>query len=76
MSRTCDLTGKRFQVGYRVSHSHIRTKHRFGVNLQKKRFWSSEKQRFYTFKVAASTMRSIDKIGFDAYARRNGLKLS
>ena len=76
MSRICDLSGKKAQVGRRVSHSHIRTKHRFQVNLQKKRFWSAEKQRFYTLKVAVSTMRTIDKIGFDAYAHRVGLKLS
>lgn len=76
MSRRCDLSGKRAQVGCRVSHSHIRTKHRFQVNLQKKRFWSTEKQKFYTFKVAASTMRTIDKMGLDAYAHSVGLSLS
>lgn len=76
MARICMMSGKKAQVGRRVSHSHIRTKHRFQVNLQKKRFWSTEKQKFYVVKVAVSTIRTIDKVGFDAYARKVGLKLA
>ena len=76
MSRKCDLSGKSSQTGRRVSHSHIRTKHRFEVNLQKKRFWSSTNQKFYTFKVATSTMRTIDKMGLDAYAKSVGIRLT
>lgn len=75
MSRVCDLSGKRAQVGRRVSHSHIRTKHRFEVNLQKKRFWSETHKKYYTFKVATSTMRTIDKVGLDSYAQSVGLTL-
>ena len=33
MPRQCELTGKRAQVGHKVSHSNIKTKRRFLPNL-------------------------------------------
>ena len=35
MARRCELSGKGVQVGHRVSHSNIKTKHRFLPNLQR-----------------------------------------
>ena len=75
MSRRCDLSGKGVLVGNRVSHSNIKSKHRFLPNLQKKKFWSPELGKFVTLKVSTSTIRTIDKLGLDAYARKNGVKL-
>ncbi len=34
MARVCEVCGKRPTVGYRVSHAHNRTKHRWLPNLQ------------------------------------------
>ena len=76
MSKRCALTGKGVLVGHRVSHSNIKTNHRFLPNLQKKRFWSAELEKFVTLKVSTTAIRSIDKIGLDQYCRREGLKLS
>lgn len=75
MSRRCELTGKGVLVGHRVSHSNIKSKHRFFPNLQKKRFWSTEKNRFVTVRVATSAIRTIDKMGIDLYAKKRGVKL-
>jgi large subunit ribosomal protein L28 len=75
MSRRCELTGKGVQVGHRVSHSNVKSKHRFLPNLQTKRFWSIELKRFVTLKVATATIRTIDKLGLDVFARKNGIKL-
>lgn len=75
MSRRCELTGKGVLVGNRVSHSNIKSKHRFLPNLQKKKFWSTELNKFVTLKVSTSTIRTIDKLGLDNFARKNGLKL-
>ena len=75
MSKRCSLTGKGVQVGHRVSKSNIKTKHRFEPNLQKKKFWSKEKNKFVTLKVASSTIRSIDKVGFDRFLKKNGLQV-
>ncbi|TWW12321.1 50S ribosomal protein L28 [Planctomyces bekefii] len=74
MSRRC-LSGKGVLTGHRVSHSNRKTKHRFLPNLQAKRFWSDEKKGFVTMRVAASTIRTIDKIGVDAFIRRYNVKV-
>ena len=76
MSRKCQLTGKKPQTGHRVSHSNIKTKHRFLPNLQKKRFWSESLNKFVTLKISTSAMRTVDKLGLDKYAKQVGLKLS
>ena len=33
MSRSCEITGKKHQTGHNVSHSNIKSKRRFMVNL-------------------------------------------
>jgi len=76
MSRVCQLSGKKPQTGHRVSHSNIKTKHRFLPNLHKKRCWSNQLNKFVTIRVSAAAIRTIDKIGLDKYAKRAGLKLS
>ena len=75
MSRVCELSGKRVQVGHRVSHSNIKTKHRFLPNLQKKRLWSDRMKKFVTLKVSTAALRTIDKLGLDKYAHKVGIKL-
>ena len=69
MSRKCP-TGKGIQVGHRVSHSNRKTKHRFLPNLQEKRFWSEGQKKFVTLRISTNAIRTIDKIGLDAFLRR------
>ena len=76
MSRVCQLSGKSAQVGNRVSHSNMKSKHRFLPNLQKKRLWSIHLGRYVKLRVATAALRTIDKIGLDQYAKRVGLKLT
>ena len=75
MSRKCQITGKGSQFGNRVSKSNAKTRHRFKPNLQSKRFWSAENNKFFSLKVSTAAIRTIDKVGFDQYVRKNGLKL-
>ncbi len=75
MSRRCELSGKGIQSGHRVSHSNVKTKHRFLPNLHKKRFWSDLLNKFVTLKVSAACIRTIDKVGLDLYAKRQGITL-
>ena len=63
MSRVCDVTGKKTMFGNNVSHAHNKTRRRFDVNLQKKRFWLPDEKRFITLKVSTHRMRIIDKKG-------------
>ncbi|MAV82777.1 MAG: 50S ribosomal protein L28 [Pelagibacteraceae bacterium] len=63
MSRACDLTGKIHQTGHNVSHSNIKTKRRFMVNLNKVTLRSEFLKKNFRFRVAASTLRTVDKHG-------------
>jgi len=63
MSRVCDVTGKKPMFGNNVSHAHNKSRRRFDVNLQKKRFWLPDEKRFITLKVSTHGMRIIDKKG-------------
>ena len=63
MSRVCQITGKKVMVGNNVSHSNRKTKRRFYPNLQRKRFYIAEEDRWVTLRVSAKAIRTISKIG-------------
>jgi len=50
-------------VGHSVSHSNIKTKRRFLPNLQTKRFYFAEEERWITLKVSTDAIRTINKNG-------------
>jgi large subunit ribosomal protein L28 len=66
MARVCQVTGKKPIVGNSVSHSNIKTKRRFLPNLQTKRFFFAEEDRWVTLKVSAEAIRTINKNGLSA----------
>ena len=75
MARVCQITGKRPQVGNNVSHSNNKTRRRFLPNLQKKRFYLPEEDKWITLKVFTSAIRTINKNGITSVlkkARENG----
>ncbi len=63
MSKVCEITGKRPLVGHTVSHSNIKTKRRFLPNLQTKRFFFTEENRWISLKVSTDALRTINKNG-------------
>jgi len=63
MSRVCDVTGKKPMFGNNVSHANNKSRRRFNVNLQKKRFWLPGEDRYITLNVSTRGMRIIDKKG-------------
>jgi len=63
MSRICDLTGKAALKGNKVSHSNVKTKRKFYPNLQTKRFYIPEEDRWITLKVSTSAIKTINKNG-------------
>lgn len=50
-------------VGNNVSHSNIKTKRRFLPNLQTKRFFYAEEDRWITLKLSTDAIRTINKNG-------------
>jgi large subunit ribosomal protein L28 len=65
MSQICQVTGKKPMAGNNVSHANNRTKRRFNVNLQEKRFWLETQKRFIKLRVSTKGMRIIDKYGIE-----------
>jgi large subunit ribosomal protein L28 len=63
MARRDDLTGAKALNGWRSSHANNKTKHKFHLNLQTKRFFIPEEDRWVTLKVTAKTLRTINKNG-------------
>ena len=49
--------------GHKVSHSNIKTKRRFLPNLQTKRFYVPEEDKWITLKLSADAIRTINKRG-------------
>ena len=66
MSRTCQVTGAQPGFGHHVSHSHRRTKRRFDVNIQSKRYWVPSLGRHVTLTVSARGIKTIDQRGVEA----------
>ena len=63
MARVCQVTGKSPMGGHKVSHSNIKTKRRFLPNLQTKRFYLPEEDKWITLKVSTEAIRTINKKG-------------
>jgi large subunit ribosomal protein L28 len=63
MARVCQVTGKKPMGGNKVSHSNIKTKRRFLPNLQKKRFYLAEEDKWITLKLSTEAIRTINKNG-------------
>jgi large subunit ribosomal protein L28 len=63
MARVCEVTGKKPLTGHKVSHSNIKSKKRFLPNLQTKKFFLAEENRWITLKVSADAIRTINKKG-------------
>ncbi len=65
-------------VGHTVSHSNIKTKRRFLPNLQTKRFYFAEEDRWITLKLSTDAIRTINKNGLASVVkelREKGTKI-
>ena len=69
MSKVCVLTGKRPITGNSVSHSNIKTKRRFLPNLQQKRFFLAEENKWVSLKLSTEGIRTINKRGLYAVVK-------
>lgn len=68
MSRKCDLTGKAFQTGHKVSHSNRKTKRRFLPNLVNVTLTSDALNRAVRFRISANALKTVDhRGGLDAF---------
>jgi large subunit ribosomal protein L28 len=78
MSNVCQVTGRKPSFGNNVSHSHRKTRRRWNVNIQRKRYWVPSEKRWVTLTLSAKGIKIIDKRGIEAVLadmRRRGEKV-
>ena len=76
MARVCEITGKRPQIGNKVSQANNKTKRKFYPNLQTKRFFIPEENKWVTLKVSAKALKTINNKGISTVlkeARAKGM---
>ncbi|OUS04502.1 50S ribosomal protein L28 [Rhodobacterales bacterium 52_120_T64] len=72
MSRVCELSGKGVMTGNNVSHAKNRTRRRFLPNLNDVTLASEALGRSFKFRIAASTLRTVDhRGGLDAFLAKS-----
>lgn len=74
MARVCEVTGKKPAKGWNVSHSNNHTKRRFNINLQTKRFFIPEENKWITLKLTTRAIRTINKKGLKAVLKEAGIR--
>ena len=75
MARVCEVSGKRPQVGNKVSHANNKSKRRFYPNLHTKRFFVAEENKWVRLKVSSKVIKTINLKGISAVlkeARQKG----
>ena len=75
MSRRCPISGKGPIVGNNISHAHNKTKRRQLPNLQPKRIFVPELNRFVRLRLTTRALKTITRTGLVQWLRANGKTL-
>ncbi len=75
MAKRCRLTGKGPLSGNRVSHSHKKTRRRQLPNIQKKRLYIPELDRWVRVKLSVRALRTVTRKGLLQFLKDEGLTL-
>ncbi|AFZ31389.1 MULTISPECIES: 50S ribosomal protein L28 [Cyanophyceae] len=76
MSRKCQLTGKKANNAYAISHSHRRTKKLQEANLQWKRVWWAQGNRWVRLLLSTKAIKTLEHKGLEAMAKEAGINLN
>lgn len=76
MARRCQLTGKKANNAYAISHSHRRTKKLQEANLQTKRVWWPQGNRWVKLRLSTKAIKTLEKKGLQAMAKEAGINLN
>ncbi|NEQ33196.1 MAG: 50S ribosomal protein L28 [Leptolyngbya sp. SIO4C5] len=76
MARKCELTGKKANNAYAVSHSHRRTKRLQHANLQNKRIWWPAGNRWVKLRISTKAIKTLQSKGIEAMAKEAGINLN
>jgi large subunit ribosomal protein L28 len=67
MARRCQLTNKKRNNAFAISHSHRRTKRLQEVNLQWKRIWWEEGKRFVRLRLSTKALKTLKAKGYRSH---------
>ncbi|ABW27695.1 MULTISPECIES: 50S ribosomal protein L28 [Acaryochloris] len=76
MGKKCQLTGKKANNAFAVSHSHRRTHKLQEANLQWKRVWWPQEKRWVKLRLSTKAIKTLEKKGLAAFAREAGINLN
>ncbi|TGK04113.1 50S ribosomal protein L28 [Leptospira langatensis] len=71
MARKCVVTGKGTIAGNNVSHSHLKTRRTWKINLIKKRIFLEDENRWVTVRISTRALRTLKKKGIKAAIKDN-----
>ncbi|OMO95392.1 Ribosomal protein L28 [Corchorus olitorius] len=74
--RICPFTGKKANRANKVSFSNHKTKKLQFVNLQYKKLWWEAGKRYVKLRLSTKALKTIEKNGLDAVAKKAGIDLS
>ncbi len=76
MARKCSISGKKPLVGNNVSHANNKSKRRQLPNLQTKRIFVSELNRYVRVKISTRALKTVNQQGLLTYLAKKNLKLA
>ncbi|KAG8084675.1 hypothetical protein GUJ93_ZPchr0010g7987 [Zizania palustris] len=74
--RVCPFTNKKTNRANNVSFSNHKTKKQQFVNLQYKKLWWEAGKRFVKLRLSTKALKTIEKHGLDAVAKKAGIDLN
>lgn len=76
MARRCMVTGRGTTYGNSVSHSHLKTRRLWKVNIVKKDIFLEDENRWVTVKISTRALRTLRNKGLKAAIKENGGSLN
>jgi large subunit ribosomal protein L28 len=76
MARKCVVTGRGTMYGNAVSHSHLKSRRIWKVNIVKKNIFLEDENRWVSVKISTRALRTLRKKGLKAAIKDNGGSLS
>ncbi len=73
MAKVCQITGKKGLSGHRVSHANNKSNHVQQPNLQKKRIYVAELDRYVSVRLSTKGLKIVDKKGAYRTLKEAGL---
>jgi large subunit ribosomal protein L28 len=66
----CEVSGKRWMNGHKISHSNIKTKKRTHANVQSKRVFDIDTGRWVRVKLSTRALKSLNKMSLSEAMRK------